>query len=242
VRIDRISQNRTSVLLDSLSDENTTSMTRAVPFGLDRIDQRSRPLDGRYRSIYDGTGVTVFVLDTGIRRTHTEFQQTERSVTCGFDFFNTNTSSPDRCIDMYTHGTHVAGIVGGQTSGVAKNVNLVAVKGLDNKGEGSDASLQAGIDYILGQKRAKPSTPMVVNMSFLGPLSLSDNAAVAQLTRAGVVVVAAAGNDNTNACLFSPGSSRHAITVGATESNDRIAPFSNYGLCVDLYAYVERHQ
>jgi subtilisin family serine protease len=143
---------------------------------------------------------------------------------------------------MYTHGTHVAGIVGGQTSGVAKNVNLVSVKGLGNDGVGSDASLLAGMDYILGQKRAQPSTPMVVNMSFLGPLSLSDNAAVAQLTRAGIVVVVAAGNGNTNACLFSPGSSRHAITVGATESNDRIARFSNYGLCVDLYAYVERHQ
>jgi subtilisin family serine protease len=159
MRIDRIGQNRTSALLGSVSDENTTSSSRAVPFGLDRIDQRSRPLDGRYRFTRDGTGVTVFLLDTGIRHTHKEFQQSGRSVTCGFDFFNANTSSPESCLDAFNHGTHVAGIVGGQTSGVAKNVNLVAVKSLDDDGVGSDASLLAGIDYILGQKLAQPSHP-----------------------------------------------------------------------------------
>jgi subtilisin family serine protease len=211
-----------------------------VPSGLDRIDQFSTPLDGAYTYDWDGSGVTVFILDSGIRTTHVEF---EGRATCGFDFFNPNVTSPDRCRDVYSHGTHVAGIVAGRTDGVAKNANVVAVKVMDDNGDGSDSSVLAGMDYVLQQKQEHPDTPMVVNMSFLGALDSRFNKAVARLVNAGIVVVAAVGNYRKNACLFSPGSSRKVLTVGATMYNaklqrDRATNFSNYGSCVDIYAYV----
>jgi serine protease len=124
-----------------------------VPSGLDRIDQFSTPLDGAYTYDWDGSGVTVFILDYGIRTTHVEF---EGRATCGFDFFNQNVTSPDRCRDVYSHGTHVAGIVAGRTDGVAKNVNVVAVKVMDDSGDGSDSSVLAGMDYVLQQKKSIP--------------------------------------------------------------------------------------
>jgi subtilisin family serine protease len=209
-----------------------------APLGLDRIDQSSLPLDEKYEYRYNGNGVKVFVIDTGIRKTHIEFEG--REPICGFDAFG-SADDVGGCFDGFGHGTHVAGIVGGKSSGVAKNVTLISVKALGSDGSGSWASLIAGIDHVIGEKKDNSDTPMVINMSLGGRVSLSVdkasvNKAVASAVDAGIVVVVAAGNENKNACLFSPASDRKAITVGASTGQDQRASFSNYGTCLDLFA------
>jgi aqualysin 1 len=203
------------------------------PLGLDRIDQKSLPLDQTYEYRSDGNGVKVFVIDTGVRKTHIDFQG--REPICGFDAFG-SANGAQGCVDDNGHGTHVAGIVGGKRSGVAKNVSLISVKALGADGSGSWASIIAGIDHVIGEKIANPDTPMVINMSIGGMVVLSLNQAVESAVDAGVVVVVAAGNENNDACLSSPASVRKAITVGASTEQDQRAFFSNYGACLDLFA------
>jgi aqualysin 1 len=203
---------------------------------LDRLNQIRLPLDGTYDYKYDGSGVTVFILDTGIRLSHVELS--EISVTCGF-----NAIESENCDDLFGHGTHVAGSVASKTYGVAKKANLVAVKVLDKRGSGSYAGIIAGIDYVMEQKVANPDTPMVINMSINGSTSDSVNEATEQAVNAGIVVVVAAGNSKTDACNSTPAGVEKVITVGASEiqskffrENDRRAQYSNYGSCVDIFA------
>lgn len=206
-----------------------------VPIGLDRLDQVALPLDQEYTFHYTGKRVTAYILDTGIAVSHSEFQGRAR---CGFDA----TSPQPNCYDAFNHGTHVAATVGGSSTGVAKLVDIVSVKVVANNG-GTSGSVLAGIDYIMQQKNANPDQPMVVNMSLGTFYSSSVNQAVDQLVAAGVVVVAAAGNHNINACLISPASAHGAITVGASaiaeylfRKMERRALYSNYGRCVDIFA------
>jgi subtilisin family serine protease len=195
-----------------------------APWGIDRIVP---PLDSTYSYDYDGTGVQVFILDTGIHLSHNEFNG---RATCGF------TGYDDNCEDIVQHGTHVAGIVGGQTFGVAKNVDLVAVKVLDNDGSGPYDVIFAGIDYVIEQKIASSQTPMVINMSLGGPSTSFMNDAVQAAVNNGIVVVVAAGNNGSDACRISPASARSAITVGSTTMEDKKSSFSNIGRCVDIFA------
>jgi subtilisin family serine protease len=217
--------------LDSVLDEYV------VPKGLDRLDQVALPLDQEYTFRHTGKRVTAYILDTGIAASHTEFQGRAR---CGFDA----TSQEPNCFDAFNHGTHVAATVGGTTTGVAKLVDIVSVKVIANNG-GKSSLILAGIDYVMQQKNFNPDQPMVVNMSLGGFYSASVNQAVDQLVAAGVVVVAAAGNRDINACLISPASATGAITVGASaiaeylfRNRDRRALYSNHGHCVDIFAYV----
>lgn len=198
----------------------------AWEWGLDRIDQRPAALDTSYSWMSDGTGVTVYIFDTGIRITHQDFGG--RAV-YGPDFVS-NTSSND----CNGHGTHMAGTVGGTVYGVAKNVSLVAVRVLDCSGNGTASTAIAALDWVI-QNHA---TPSVVNMSFAGPSSASLNQAVASAIAAGVTVVAAAGDYGVppDACQYSPASAPGAITVGASRLGDSMAGFSNYGKCVTLFA------
>lgn len=215
-----------------------------VPSGLDRIDQESYPLDGQYTYRLDGTGVTVFVLDSGLRTSHVEFSNGLPK--CGFDAIaptgvNGTNVTKERCSDGVGHGTHVAGTVGGSISGVAKNATLVAVRILGGDGSGSLSSILAGVDYVISQKKANVNTPMVVNMSIGGFRSGQMNSAVDKMVEAGIVVVVAAGNSGRNACLASPASAKAAITVGASTyssmlNSERRAAFSNHGRCVDIFA------
>jgi subtilisin family serine protease len=236
--------------------ETMTPNNTLIPIGLDRIDQVApHPLDGKYRHVYNGTGVTVYVIDTGIRTSHSEFEGRAR---CGFDYFQQDANSPQqRCIDddyINGHGTHVAGTVGGRRAGVAKQVQLVAVKVFSGTGSGSFAAVEAGMDYVLGQvKNRRVQGRAVVNMSLGGRLRLRTNLAVRRLVRHGIVVVVSAGNGATNPCLFSPGLGRWpvspgsalpALTVGSSEYSDVLASdvlsdFSNYGRCIDIIAYVQ---
>lgn len=194
-------------------------------WGLDRVDQHPLPLDQVYNYQNDGTGVTVYIIDTGIRFDHLEFGGRASS---GYDFVDNDANASD----CHGHGTHVAGTVGGSTVGIAKNVSLIAVRVLDCSGSGSYAGVIAGIDWVT----ANHSGPSVANMSLGGGFSSSLNTAVNNSVASGVVYAVAAGNSNANACNYSPSSAASALTVGATTSADARSSFSNYGSCLDIFA------
>ncbi|HEX8241966.1 MAG TPA: S8 family peptidase [Longimicrobium sp.] len=202
----------------------TADGTQSYPtWGLDRIDQRYRPLDYSYTYNRTGAGVNLYVLDSGIRFTHNEFGG--RAVP-GYDVFGGDAS------DCYGHGTHVAGIAGGSTYGVAKAVNLISVRVLDCYGTGSTSGVIAGVDWVT----ANHVGLSVANMSLGGPANYALDNAVQNSINAGVTYVIAAGNNNANACNYSPSRVTDALIVGNTNSSDTRYSSSNYGLCLDLFA------
>jgi subtilisin family serine protease len=200
-------------------------------WGLDRIDQRLRPLNGTYTYNYTGTGVKIYIIDTGIRATHTDFGG---RVISGFTSINDGIGTND----LGGHGTHVAGTAAGSHWGVAKNATLVPVRVLDAGGFGSAATIIAGVDFVTADHQ--PSQPAVANMSLT--LHAGSGALDNAVTRSiidGVTYVIAAGNDdsNTNPCNHSPARVQGALVLGATKDNDsRDTIYSNYGPCVDLFA------
>ncbi|HEY0366318.1 MAG TPA: S8 family peptidase, partial [Pyrinomonadaceae bacterium] len=196
-------------------------------WGLDRIDQRDLPLDGNYNFNATGAGVKAYIVDTGIRATHT---QIAGRVISGFTAINDGLGTNDG----NGHGTHVSGTVGGSTFGVAKNVTLVAVRVLDSSGNGTNSGVIAGVDFVTSDHQA--GQPAVANMSLGGGASSAVDTAVTNAVNDGVTFAVAAGNENQNACNVSPARAASAITVGATTITDARASFSNFGTCVDIFA------
>jgi subtilisin family serine protease len=194
-----------------------------APWGLDRIDQRARPLNGTFTYPTTASTVRAYIIDTGIRTTHSQFG--------GRATWGTNTVDSNNT-DCNGHGTHVAGTVGGSTYGVAKAVRLIAVKVLNCAGSGSVTSVVNGINWV----RANAVRPAVANMSLGGGASSTIDNAVANATAAGITFAVAAGNSSANACNSSPARAPSAITVGASTSSDARASFSNFGSCVDIFA------
>ena len=203
-----------------------TTQTGAT-WGIDRIDQRDLPLNGTYTYNATGTGVKAYIIDTGIRATHTQFAG---RVISGFtaisDGLGTN--------DGNGHGTHVSGTVGGSIYGVAKNVTLVAVRVLDASGSGTNSGVIAGVDFVTSDHQA--GQPAVANMSLGGGISTALDTAVTNSINDGVTYAIAAGNDNVDACSTSPARVASALTVGSTTTTDARSSFSNFGTCVDIFA------
>jgi subtilisin family serine protease len=230
------------------AEANPAPVTQSpATWGLDRIDQRANTPSNSYSYDTTGSGVKAYVVDSGILSTHTDFSG---RVTSGFSVWGRpqlssngtctrndvpSAESPPSTADEYGHGTHVAGIIGGTTYGVAKGVTLVPVRVLDCTGGAVASDVVKGLEFVIGDHVA--GTPAVANLSLSGlkPNTPIDNAVMATIAD-GVSVVVAAGNSNQNSCERSPSRVTAAITVGAVDSSDRRATFSNFGSCVDLFA------
>lgn len=198
-------------------------------WGLDRIDQRALPLSGSYTYNNTGSGVTVYIIDTGIDYGHSEFGG---RATFGYDAFGGNGD------DCNGHGTHVAGTVGGATYGVAKATSLKAVRVLDCGGSGSWSGVIAGVDWVVANHGTGPASS---NMSLGGGASTSVDDAVKRMIADGVASAVAAGNGNMggiaqDACKYSPARVPEAMTIGSTTKTDSKSSWSNYGTCVDWFA------
>jgi subtilisin family serine protease len=221
-----VEENKPIVAVDHITQSNAT-------WGLDRIDQRDLPLNGTYDYVASGSGVRVYIIDTGIRTTHSEFGGRG---SIGVDERPEDGQAGQDC---FGHGTAVSGIVGGATYGVAKSVSLIAVRVLGCFGQGSLDDLVAGLDWVTANR----VTPAVANVSIavvdgFGNETTSQmvDDAVNRMINASVTAAIAAGNTSKDACGVSPARVGAAITAGASNSLDSRSSFSNFGTCVDLFA------
>ena len=202
-----------------------TGTQTGATWGLDRVDQPDLPLNGSYVYNYVGSAVRAYVIDSGILGSHSEFSGRMLS---GYSAISDGRGTTD----CNGHGTHVAGTIGGTTWGVAKSVRLVPVRVFGCTGGSANSTIIAGIDWVKNNR----VLPAVANMSLGGGASSATDTATNNLINSGVTVVVAAGNDNANACNYSPARVANAITVGSTTSTDYRSSFSNYGSCLDIFA------
>lgn len=216
-----------NVLYIEQDSEISIASTQLSPgWNLDRVDQRNMPWDGAYNYTSTGAGVHAYIIDTGIRPTHVEFQGRASAV---FD----NVGDGQNGIDCNGHGTHVAGIIGSATYGVAKGAYLHGVRVLGCNGSGSISNLVAAVDWLT----ANAVHPAVANISLAaGGNSPSLETSVTNSINSGITYAIAAGNGNLDACNFTPAHTPAALTVGASDETDLRALYSNYGPCVDLFA------
>ncbi|MBI0375989.1 S8 family peptidase, partial [Streptomyces albiflaviniger] len=195
-------------------------------WGLDRIDQEDTQGDKKYAYPDSaGEGVTAYVIDTGVRTSHKDF---EGRATSGFDAVDNDDSADDG----NGHGTHVAGTIAGAEHGVAKKAKVVAVRVLDDQGSGTTEQVVAGIDWVTEHHEG----PSVANMSLGGTPDEALDAAVQKAIDSGVTFGVAAGNESADASGSSPARVKDAITVASSTDKDEQSDFSNYGDVVDIYA------
>ena len=221
---------------DPSDDPGTTNVQEFATWGLDRIDQRDKPLDRAYAYSSTGTGVNVYIMDSGIRYSHEEFGS---RASLGVDLVKTSPDEydeddPDLELgnDCNGHGTHVAGTVGGKFYGVAKNANLISVRVFSCVGRTTWSRIVQAIEWVTDNA----VHPAVVNMSIGGGAYEPIDAALESSVAAGIHYIVSAGNSNNDACNYSPARASGAITVGATYIDDAKANFSNFGYCLDVFA------
>jgi subtilisin family serine protease len=222
-QLNALQQNPHVETIEQDQEAQASATQSGATWGIDRIDQRSRPLSGTYNYTTTASGVYAYIIDTGIYAAHSNFGGRASNV---YDAFGGNGN------DCNGHGTHVAGTVGSATYGVAKGARLRGVRVLDCAGSGSFSGIIAGIDWV----RLNRVNPAVANLSLGGGYSSSLNTAVTNLANSGVFVAVAAGNENQLACNVSPASASAVTTVASSTSGDAKSSFSNYGSCVDVYA------
>jgi aqualysin 1 len=215
---------------DAMAFPSATVQTSAT-WGLDRIDQQALPLSGTYSYTRTGSGVTAYIIDSGIRYSHVEFGGRASN---GRDFVAEQdpANAGDGSGDCNGHGTHVAGTVGGTRYGVAKNVRLVSVRVFGCSGGAPYSRIIAAVEWVT----RNATKPAVVNMSLGGPASTALDDAVRASVRSGISYAVAAGNDGRDACQFSPARVGEAMTIGSTTRTDERSSFSNVGSCVDWFA------
>ena len=204
------------------------SAVQPIPsYGLDRVDQRDLPLSRSFGYTTTGQGVRAYVVDTGTRADHPDFRG---RVAPGRNALDGSSNA----FDCSGHGTHVAGILGSSTYGVAKDVTIVPVKIFGCSGRSPLSVILGGIDWVAADHR--PGQPAVANLSFSGTASPALDRAVTALSDDDVAVTVAAGNDASNACSASPSRVPQVLTVASTDASDTVARTSNRGPCVDLFA------
>ncbi|GAA3005955.1 S8 family serine peptidase [Actinokineospora diospyrosa] len=204
-------------------DGTARAAQAAVPWGLDRLDQRQLPLDNRPFASRGGAGATAYLIDSGITSNQAEFGTRAR---VGADFLG------GTGVDCHGHGTHVAGVVGGKTHGAAKETALVALRVLGCDGLGRDSHVLDAVEWVT----RNGTRPAVVTMSVTMDQAGAGDEAVRRSIDAEFTYVVAAGNDSADSCGFSPGRVSEAITVAATDRTDTRPAWSNYGRCVDFFA------
>lgn len=198
-------------------------------WGLDRIDQAHLPLDSRFNYPSSmGAGVRIYIVDTGVTPMD-EFGAGSSRLISGYSTVNDSNGT----LDCNGHGTHVAGIAASATYGIAKLATVVPVRVLDCQGNGTTSSVIDGLNWIMNNN---PSGPAVVNLSLSGDYNAALNSTIDTMASRGFVVTVAAGNDDKDACGYSPSSAAAALTVGATDQTDTRSSFSNWGNCLDIFA------
>ncbi len=200
-----------------------STIQTGATWGIDRTDQAALPLSGTYTYTTTAANVHAYIIDTGVRADHVEF---------GGRAVMAYNSAGGKNTDCNGHGTHVGGTVGGKTYGIAKAARVYGVKVLDCRGSGTWSGVISGMDWVA----ANHQKPAVANLSLGGGANQSVDDAATRLSDAGVFVAIAAGNDNANACNYSPARAARTTTVAASTSTDAKASYSNYGSCVELYA------
>lgn len=198
-----------------------------APWGLDRLDHAYGPLDYTYDYTYAGEGVDIYVVDSGI--------ETDTSDLSGRVKCEVNLISDESCEDGMNHGTSIASVAAGTIYGVAKMAKIKAIKIFNKEGQATSTNAIKALDYIIKKARDRRER-IVVNFSIGGSFNQAYNNAIDTAVDLGVVVVAASGNEKVDACQSSPGSASKAITVAASDKNDRMYSMSNFGTCVDIVA------